>query len=153
MPRERVRAKSGWEPYYRVVRKIPRGKVTTYGRVAALAGRPGAARLVGYALAALRGTGGRGVPWQRVLGSRGPALAAISLPSYDGGDRQRALLEAEGVRVDERGRVSLQRYGWPPLRVSRSSTPSRPAKATPNVPRDPSRRHPRSSGRRRTGAE
>jgi methylated-DNA-protein-cysteine methyltransferase-like protein len=98
---------SGWERYYRIVAKIPRGKVTTYGAVAKIAGRPRAAREVGYALAALPG-GERRVPWQRVLGKRGRfAVISIANPS-----RQKKLLAAEGVRFDARGRVSLEEYGW-----------------------------------------
>jgi methylated-DNA-protein-cysteine methyltransferase-like protein len=105
----------GWGAYYRVVARIPRGRVATYGQVALLAGTPRAARQVGYALAALRGTRHR-IPWQRVLGSRSRALAAISILDPMGSAVQRALLEAEGVEVDERGRVSLARFGWTPRR-------------------------------------
>jgi methylated-DNA-protein-cysteine methyltransferase-like protein len=103
----------GWGAYYRVVARIPRGLVATYGQVALLAGTPRAARQVGYALSALRGTRHR-IPWQRVLGSRPRALAAISILDPMGSAVQRALLEAEGVEVDERGRVSLARFGWKP---------------------------------------
>jgi methylated-DNA-protein-cysteine methyltransferase-like protein len=103
----------GWRVYYRVVARIPRGKVATYGQVAMLAGTPRAARQVGYALSALRGTRHR-IPWQRVLGARSRALAAISILDPMGSAVQRALLEAEGVLVDERGRVPLDRFGWKP---------------------------------------
>src|SRR5512138_3039934 len=94
---------SVWELYYRIVRRIPRGKVATYGQVALLAGRPRAARHVGYALAALRGTAHR-IPWQRVLGKRSAAWAAISIRDAVGAAAQRDLLGREGVEVDERGR-------------------------------------------------
>jgi methylated-DNA-protein-cysteine methyltransferase-like protein len=106
---------AGWRAYYRVVARIPLGRVATYGQVALLAGTPRAARQVGYALAALRGTRHQ-IPWQRVLGSRPRALAAISILDPMGSAVQRALLETEGVEVDERGRVSLARYGWKPRR-------------------------------------
>jgi len=106
---------AGWRAYYRVVDRIPRGRVTTYGQVALLAGTPRAARQVGYALAALRGARHR-VPWQRVLGARPRGLAAISILDPMGSAVQRALLEREGVQVDERGRVSLERFGWKPRR-------------------------------------
>jgi methylated-DNA-protein-cysteine methyltransferase-like protein len=96
-----------------VVRRIPRGRVATYGQVALVAGAPRAARQVGYALSALRGTRHR-IPWQRVLGARSRALAAISILDPMGSAVQRALLEAEGVLVDERGRVPLDRFGWKP---------------------------------------
>lgn len=94
---------------YAVVRRVPRGRVATYGQVARLAGLPGHARQVGYALHALRS--GTAVPWQRVINAKGE----ISLRRAAGADlSQRILLEAEGVRFDGRGRVSLQRYGWKP---------------------------------------
>jgi len=104
-----------FEPFYRVARRIPRGKVATYGQVAALAGRPRGARLCGYALSALRNTV-HDVPWQRVLGARGAGRAGISLRDPVGAAAQRALLEREGVAVDARGRVELGRFGWRPRR-------------------------------------
>lgn len=106
---------AGWRAYYRVVSRIPRGRVATYGQVALLAGKPRAARQVGYALSALRGTR-HDVPWQRVLGIRPRDMAAISILDPMGSAVQRALLEDEGVQVDERGRVSLERFGWTPRR-------------------------------------
>jgi methylated-DNA-protein-cysteine methyltransferase-like protein len=105
----------GWQAYYAVIRRIPRGKVATYAQVALLAGRPRAARHVGYALAALRGTRHR-IPWQRVLGKRSARWAAISILDPMGAATQRLLLEREGVAVDERGRVSLEAHGWRPRR-------------------------------------
>jgi methylated-DNA-protein-cysteine methyltransferase-like protein len=91
---------------YRVVRRIPRGRVATYGQVARLAGLPGQARLVGYALHALAD---EDVPWQRVINARG----AISARSFEGPERvQRELLEREGIRFDTGGRVPLARYRW-----------------------------------------
>lgn len=94
---------------YTVVSLIPAGSVTTYGRIAALAGMPGQARQVGYALAALSAE--NDVPWHRVINARGE----ISKRSNDDGDhRQRSLLEAEGVRFDSHGRVSLAHFGWEP---------------------------------------
>jgi methylated-DNA-protein-cysteine methyltransferase-like protein len=98
--------------FYRVVRSVPRGRVTTYGQVALLAGWPGAARLVGHALAALHGTRHR-IPWQRVLGKAGRTSARIAILDPMGAGAQRALLEREGVAVDARGRVSLEEFGWP----------------------------------------
>jgi len=111
---------AGWQAYYRVVRRIPRGKVATYGQVAMLAGRPRAARQVGYALAALRATNHR-VPWQRVLGARPRRMAGVSILDAVGAAVQRDLLEREGVAFDGRHRVSLERFGWRPR--SRSSAP------------------------------
>ncbi len=98
---------------YRVVRQIPRGKVATYGQVARLAGFPGHARLVGYALHSLSESD---VPWQRVINARGE----ISPRAVSGAEAgQRPLLEDEGVDFDSRGRVSLARFQWRP-RASRS---------------------------------
>jgi methylated-DNA-protein-cysteine methyltransferase-like protein len=94
---------------YRVIARIPRGRVATYGLVARLAGFPGHARLVGYALRALPGE--THLPWHRVLNARG----AISLPDATGAARyQRFLLEREGVRFDVSGRVNLPRFAWRP---------------------------------------
>jgi methylated-DNA-protein-cysteine methyltransferase-like protein len=103
-----------FERFYRVVRRIPRGRVATYGQVAALAGLPRGARLAGYALSALRGTA-HDVPWQRVLGVRGRGWAGVSLKDPMGAAAQRALLEREGVVLDGRGRIDLERYGWRPV--------------------------------------
>ncbi len=104
---------AGWASIYRIVRRVPRGKVTTYGAIAALAGRPRGARQVGYALAALRGTRSD-VPWQRVLGARPRGHAAVSILDPIGAAVQQKLLEDEGVAFDARGRVALERYGWRP---------------------------------------
>jgi methylated-DNA-protein-cysteine methyltransferase-like protein len=104
-----------WLSFYRIVRRIPRGRVATYGQVALLAGRPRSGRHVGYALAALRGTRQR-VPWQRVLGRRSARWGGISILDPMGAAAQRALLEREGVLFDEKERVSLERYGWKPRR-------------------------------------
>lgn len=88
------------------VRRVPRGRVATYGQIAALAKASGP-RQVGYALHAL--PEGGGVPWHRIVNAKG----TISLDSgLGGGSLQRALLEAEGVVFDARGRIDLARYGW-----------------------------------------
>ena len=92
---------------HRVVARIPRGRVATYGQVARLAGLAGQARLVGYAMAAL--PFGTRIPWQRVVNAQG----AISLPGKSA-ERQRGLLEEEGVRFDARGRIDLDKFLWQP---------------------------------------
>ena len=92
-----------------VVRRIPRGRVATYGQVAELAGLPGAARQVGYALHALGPESG--VPWQRVINARG-AVSPRSAPGFD--LTQRRLLEKEGIAFGPDGRVDLERHGWRP---------------------------------------
>lgn len=95
---------------YAVVRRVPAGKVVTYGQVAALAGIPRHARLVGYAMHAL--PEGSDVPWQRVINAKGE----ISARQGEGWEEgyQRHLLEEEGVVFDEAGRVSLKRFRWEP---------------------------------------
>jgi methylated-DNA-protein-cysteine methyltransferase-like protein len=93
---------------HRIVRHIPKGRVGTYGVVARLAGRPGAARTVGWALSALPEDGD--VPWWRVINAAG----RISLSSHDhGAVLQRALLLREGIRFAPGGAVNLSLYGWP----------------------------------------
>jgi TDG/mug DNA glycosylase family protein len=91
---------------YETVRRIPPGRVATYGQIARLAGIPRHARQVGYALAALRGDD---VPWQRVINAKGE-VSPRAEPGYE--EVQRTLLEREGVAFDAQGRVSLARFGW-----------------------------------------
>lgn len=99
---------SSYARIYAVVRRIPKGRVATYGQVAELAGLPGAARQVGYAMAALRDGS---TPWHRVLNARGE----ISPRSDPGPERlQRLLLEREGVAFDAHGRVLLAEHLWQP---------------------------------------
>lgn len=100
---------SNWDKIYQVVARIPEGKVATYGQVARLAGLPGHARQVGYALAATPED--RDLPWQRVINAKGE-VSARSEPGYEG--LQRAMLEAEGVVFSALGRVDLKRYLWQP---------------------------------------
>jgi methylated-DNA-protein-cysteine methyltransferase-like protein len=91
-----------------VVRRIPKGKVATYGQVAALAGFPRHARQVGYAMRDL--PQGSDVPWHRVLNARGEVSPRAAVGWED---VQRDLLEQEGVEL-ARERVDLARYGWKP---------------------------------------
>jgi len=95
---------------YAVVGRIPEGSVATYGQVASLAGLPGRARLVGYALSALAGRST--IPWHRVVNAKG----RIS-PRSCGNDadmEQRLRLEDEGVRFDSNGRIPLKPFLWRP---------------------------------------
>ncbi len=92
---------------YAVVLRIPRGRVATYGQVAELAGVEGHARQVGYALHSL--PSGSSVPWHRVINARGEISARSGSDSHE---LQRLLLEAEGIRFDDRGRVDLARFRW-----------------------------------------
>jgi len=104
-----VRVSETYARIYAVVKRVPRGRVATYGQIAALAGIPGAARQVGYALhatpRAVR------IPWQRVVNAQGMVSRRAD---PDDEIHQRRLLEAEGVRFDARGRIPLARYGWRP---------------------------------------
>lgn len=94
-----------------VVRRIPRGRVATYGQVAQIAGLGAQPRLVGYALAAL--PEGSSVPWHRVVNAQG----RVSARAEPGADRlQRVRLEREGIRFDPRGRLDLERVRWRPRR-------------------------------------
>jgi methylated-DNA-protein-cysteine methyltransferase related protein len=98
-----------YQRIYAVVRRIPKGRVATYGQVAALAGLAGHARQVGYALHAL--PQGSTVPWHRVVNASG----GISLRAVSGGELiQQQLLAREGVQLNARGRVALTRTRWVP---------------------------------------
>ena len=98
---------------YAVVRRIPRGRVASYGQIAELAGIPRHARQVGYALHHLPGDSG--VPWQRVLNASGE----VAKRAYPEDARwQRDLLEDEGVEFDVRGRA-LRRFFWKPRGMRR----------------------------------
>ncbi|MEL7298463.1 MAG: MGMT family protein [Pseudomonadota bacterium] len=88
------------------VSRIPRGRVSSYGVVAKVAGLPRGAREVGRVLSQL--PSGTAVPWHRVLNAQGRIHNAAS---SDAGQRQIARLRDEGIRV-ERGRVSMREYGW-----------------------------------------
>ena len=87
-----------------LVRKIPRGKVATYGQIARALGAPGAARTVGWAMRACPAN----VPWHRVINARGE----ISLRPTAGFHEQCARLKAEGVRFNREGKIDLAKYGW-----------------------------------------
>jgi methylated-DNA-protein-cysteine methyltransferase-like protein len=92
---------------YGIVRNCPRGKIVSYGGVAAMLGQPRAARAVGRALNALPDD--TKVPWWRVVNSRG----MVSIRGVEQGESlQRVLLEREGVKFEPSGRISWQRFGW-----------------------------------------
>ena len=97
-----------FERVYAVVRRIPRGRVMTYGQIGRWLGAPHAARTVGWAM---RAAGPQNVPWHRVINSRGRISAPHDVERLL---RQKALLEAEGVRFDSTGACDLDRYRWEP---------------------------------------
>jgi methylated-DNA-protein-cysteine methyltransferase related protein len=106
-----------WEPVYKLIKKIPRGRVTTYGELARALRLPGGARAVGYAMAAT--PRGRGIPWQRVIGAGG----RVRMPEPHA-SLQRRLLETEGVFFDG-GAIDMKRYGWAPRGAKVKSKKSR----------------------------
>ena len=96
-----------YERIYAAVRAVPPGKVATYGQIARVAGLGRQARLVGYALHALKD--GDDVPWHRIINAKGE----ISLGSRgEWAGFQRELLEDEGVEFDLKGRVDFGEHGW-----------------------------------------
>jgi methylated-DNA-protein-cysteine methyltransferase related protein len=114
-----------WEPVYKLVKQIPRGRVTTYGALAKALRLRGGARTAGRAMAAT--PSGKGIPWHRVVGDRGKLL--IREPY---GSLQRKLLQSEGVQMVE-FRVDLKQYLWSPgvsqkARVIRKASPKRSRK-------------------------
>lgn len=92
---------------YRTVRRVPRGRVVSYGGVAAMLGHPRAARGVGQALHALPDESD--VPWWRVVNRNGE-ISIRGIPH--GAQLQRVLLEREGIRFDDAGRIDWRRFGW-----------------------------------------
>jgi methylated-DNA-protein-cysteine methyltransferase-like protein len=95
-----------YQRIYAVVRQIPPGKVATYGQIAQIVGGC-TARMVGYALSAL--PNGNDVPWQRVINAQGKVS-----PHGDGFGNaiQQSLLELEGIKFDEQGRVDFTKVRW-----------------------------------------
>lgn len=105
---------------YQVVRKIPKGRVATYGQIAELAGLPGGSRVAGAAMKTSQP--GDRLPWQRVIGKAGKLRGRIAIYDPVGAAIQRQLLESEGIEVGESGLVALDVYGWLP------SEPRKPRK-------------------------
>lgn len=129
-----------------VVRKIPRGKVATYGGVAGLAGLPRGARVVAYALR----EAGDASPWHRVVGRGGKERAKISIRDAVTAGLQRAKLEREGVRFDARDGIALERYGWEAMpEATPRSAPRRPQRQPQARPRAQRPRRPSRSRRTR----
>jgi methylated-DNA-protein-cysteine methyltransferase-like protein len=104
---------SFFERVYRVVQQIPRGKVASYGQIAALLGQPHAARTVGWALSSMSPAQAAVVPWHRVINSQG-RISFVG-DSYGAG-LQRSLLEEEGVVFDATGHVDWRRFRWAGLK-------------------------------------
>jgi methylated-DNA-protein-cysteine methyltransferase-like protein len=112
---------STWDPVYRLVKQIPRGRVLSYGALAKALRLRGGARSAGRAMAAM--PSGKGIPWHRVLGGGGKILIREPHASL-----QKKLLESEGVAVVEL-RVDLKRHLWtPPRKVGLSAKAKRPCR-------------------------
>mgnify|MGYP001817067944 CR=1 FL=1 len=95
-----------FERVWSQVEEIPKGRVATYGQIAALLGIPRGARAVGWALRALPRSRARSVPWHRVVGAGG----RITLKGGSGPDEQRRRLRRDGVRF-KKDRVDMARHG------------------------------------------
>jgi len=95
-----------------IARQVPPGKVTTYGQIASMIPPPGTVNLKSYESLGPRWVGSAmahcsdDVPWQRVINSQG------KISPRPGAEKQREMLEAEGVRFSESGKVDLARFGW-----------------------------------------
>lgn len=92
---------------WRIVHSIPRGKVTSYGAVAKLAGLPRGARLIGRILAQL--PAGTALPWHRVVNSRGQISFPLGTAHYR---EQLERLRSEGVDITN-NKIDFKRFGWP----------------------------------------
>jgi methylated-DNA-protein-cysteine methyltransferase related protein len=123
-PQSEIKMTAFTQDVIRLVRQIPRGKVATYGQIAELAGKPGAARGVGWILNSCAET--HKLPWQRVLNSQGQ----ISLhPKSAEFKEQRRLLKKEGVEFLTSKALDLSVYQWKPKK------PSKPRKLSKLQPR------------------
>lgn len=123
---------------YAVVRRIPRGRVATYGQVAELAGIPGGARVAGAAMKT--SSPADRLPWQRVVGKASKLRGRIAIHDPVGAAIQRELLAKEGVEVGDTGLVPLDRFGWLPAVTDGPGRGARP------------RRPPRSGSKRRASS-
>ena len=96
------------ERVYKIVRRIPAGRVMTYGQIAEILGEGYTPRTVGFVM---HGSDESNTPWHRVINSQGRCTTGrLVLPS----DKQQRMLEAEGVEFNDRARCNLQRYLWIP---------------------------------------
>ena len=113
--RAAVEERSYRDRVYEIVRRIPRGRVMTYGQIAEILGEGYTPRTVGYVMHAAD----ENDPWQRVINAQGGcSTGRIVLPP----DKQQRMLEAEGIEFNERGRCDLNRYRWTPDEEDRSGS-------------------------------
>jgi methylated-DNA-protein-cysteine methyltransferase-like protein len=96
------------ERVYELVRQIPRGRVMSYGQIAAVLGEGYTPRTVGYVMHA---ADSEGVPWQRVINSQGKcSTGRMTIPV----NLQQEILEHEGVAFNEKGKCDMERFQWWP---------------------------------------
>lgn len=132
-----------FEKVYRMVLRIPRGRVMTYGQIARLLEDRYSPRLIGWAMHATPDDG-RAIPWHRVINSRGGISTGRLLLNEP--QLQRLLLEAEGVVFDERGQCDLKVHQWSPRE---KQTKAKLAEVRPSKPKG--RRKARQRNALRTG--
>ena len=92
---------------YEIVATIPEGKVATYGQIAAMAGEPDAAQEAGYAMS--RVSPAQNLPCHRVVNKAGTLSPEFA---FGGQEKQRKLLEAEGITFTVKGRIDMSRHTW-----------------------------------------
>jgi methylated-DNA-protein-cysteine methyltransferase-like protein len=95
----------------KIIKQIPPGKIATYGQIALYAGNPRASRQVARILHS--SSDKEKLPWQRVINRKG----YISLKKGAGFEKQKALLQSEGIRIDLQGKINLRRYLWEPGKI------------------------------------
>jgi methylated-DNA-protein-cysteine methyltransferase-like protein len=111
------------ERVYKIVRKIPRGKVMTYGQIAYMLGEGYTPRTVGFVM---HGADEQNTPWHRVINSQGRcSTGRIVLPS----DKQQRMLQREGVKFDNTGRCDLEIFLWQPRRRQTANNEKSKARA------------------------
>lgn len=102
-----------FERVWQIVLRIPRGRVATYGQISRMIEQRLTPIAIGWAL---RAVPDGALPWHRVVNASGSVSTEREHPG-----RQRALLEAEGIRFDARGCIDLERFGWQPRRERRAT--------------------------------
>jgi methylated-DNA-protein-cysteine methyltransferase-like protein len=115
MNKDRSQKRNTFEIIYAVIKKIPNGKVATYGQIAAIVGTGLPARIVGYALHGL--PEGTEIPWHRVINSQGKISYAATRNEYD--SLQQRILEQEGIQFSPDGKIDLSKYRWTPKLVNK----------------------------------
>jgi methylated-DNA-protein-cysteine methyltransferase-like protein len=112
-----------WDVVYALVKKIPRGKVLTYGALARATQLPGGARTAGHAMAAT--PRGQAIPWHRVVGAGGKLLIREPYASL-----QKKLLASEGAKITET-RVNMKISAWVPPAAKRKTKSAKQKRRTP----------------------